>query len=276
MPDSIDSPEPGPCLNATFPDRHFERRWCAVHTLPDPSTHLPIYGTPCVLGFLLDGRRRRGMIYAQHNRRERMNIKQPQPDATTRRIPVSGRDGRDWGLGIGDCRTGVRDTRCRMRDTRPACGRCAKQSQLARPGAAIGDCGFGTGESGEAETDDLSAPRKTKPITLYVVVLVLPGHYMCKVGSRERKTKPIGRVRAKPANPKPEARNKPKIPRIQGSGPEARRPCGHNVKQTQFAPFLGQKRGWAKKHSQSAWPGGAIGDCGFGIGDSRAVGAARL
>jgi hypothetical protein len=33
------------------------------------------------------------------------------------------------------------------------------------------------------------------------------GHYIWKIGSRGRKTKPIGRLREKPANPKSEARN---------------------------------------------------------------------
>jgi hypothetical protein len=75
--------------------------------------------------------------------------------------------GRDWGLEIADWGFEIRDTR-------PACGRCAKQtqslymlrprhfrgttcvrrgagsekqSQSARPGAAIGDCRFGIGDS---------------------------------------------------------------------------------------------------------------------------------
>jgi hypothetical protein len=66
------------------------------------STHMLIYRTPCVLSFLLDGLPRPGKIYAQHNRRDRMNVKQPQTVEPPGRIPASGRDGRDWGLGIAD------------------------------------------------------------------------------------------------------------------------------------------------------------------------------
>jgi hypothetical protein len=46
----------------------------------------------------------------------------------------------------GALRSGVRDTRYEIRDTRPPCGRRAKQSQSARPGAAIGDCRLGIRE----------------------------------------------------------------------------------------------------------------------------------
>jgi hypothetical protein len=59
-------------------------------------------------------------------------------------------------------------------------------------------------------------------------------HYISVAGSGERTTKPIGRLRAKPANPKSEARNpkqtqNPNAPNVQ------RQKCGQNAKQTQFA-----------------------------------------
>jgi hypothetical protein len=51
-----------------------------------PSTHLR---DALRLQFLLDGLPRPGMIDTQLNRRERMNVKQPEPETTPRRIPAS-------------------------------------------------------------------------------------------------------------------------------------------------------------------------------------------
>ena len=50
-------------------------------------------------------------------------------------------------------------------------------------------CGQATAGAGGASA--VWTLRQTNPITLYVVVVVLLGHYICKVGRRRRKTKPI-------------------------------------------------------------------------------------
>jgi hypothetical protein len=52
-------------------------------------------------------------------------------------------------------------------------------------------------------------------------------------------------------NPKLKTQNKPKIQNDANSAGEA---CGQNAKQSQFAPVLGQKRGWTWK-TKPIWPG---------------------
>jgi hypothetical protein len=54
--------------------------------------------------------------------------------------------------------------------------------------------------------------------------------------------------------------------------PGSCRPC---AKQTQFGRFWARNGGASTKQSQSSRPGAAIGDCGFGIGDSRTWGPSR-
>jgi hypothetical protein len=146
-----------------------------------------------------------------------MNIKRPQTTEPPGRIPASGRDGRDWGLEIADwefacgadgkCGQNAKQTqfasfgyievgaaRYEIRDTRYASVVWTlRQTNPIGAGEtpAIADRGFGIGDCGEPETGDLSALRQTNPITLYIVVPILPGHYISRTRRGEWKTKPI-------------------------------------------------------------------------------------
>jgi hypothetical protein len=158
-----------------------------------------------------------------------MTTKQPEPDVSDGRVPAS-----EWMMDY-------RFLLISQREPRPARHALAVSAprQTKPMWAAEGrHCGLGIADWGFEEARRAGLVwtlRQTKPITLYVVVVVLLGHYICKVGSPGRKTKPIGRACPSPANPKSEARS-PK----QTQNPNAPMEvpgCRRCAKQSQSATF---------------------------------------